>query len=49
MLRTVKYRLRANNKKKYNKLSSTAGACKFSWNYFNSELRDDYKADGYLI
>jgi len=47
MTRTVRYRLRANNRKKYYKLSSTAGACRFAWNYFNGEMREDYQKEGY--
>ncbi len=46
MVRTVRYRLRSNNRKKYNKLESTAGCCRFIWNQFVDIFKpDDFTGD----
>ncbi len=46
-IRTVRQRLRSNNRKKFHKLSSTAGCCRFVWNHFTGILRDNDFNDGY--
>ncbi len=45
--RTVRYRIHANCRTKYQKMYGLAGACRYAWNHFVGKLRDEYALYGH--
>ena len=45
--RTIRYRIRANSRNKYQQMYGLAGACRYAWNHFVGKLRDEYTLSGH--